>query len=113
MEAALCSVWLSCARKRASSNHGTDDGARRCHIRFQWLLDHPLSRMMTAEKTDGDSAEDGMRRHSPSGAADLAEDVGELLLHLLHQFGARARDHGEVLEPLERPAGVDDGARIG
>ena len=29
------------------------------------------------------------------------------------QLGARARDHGKILEPLERPAGVDDGARIG
>src|SRR3954451_18621023 len=100
MEAALCSVWLSCPRKRASSNHGIDDGARRCHIRFQWLLDHLLSRMMTAEKADDDSAEHGMRRHPPSGAADLAEDVGELLLDLLHQLGTRARDHGKILEPF-------------
>src|ERR1700754_1881467 len=52
-------------------------------------------------------------RYSPSGAADLAENGGELLLELLHQLGTRARDHGKILEPLERPAGVDDGARIG
>src|SRR4051794_9518237 len=69
--------------------------------------------MMTAEKADVGSGEEGMRRQSSLRAADLAEDVGELLLDLLHQFGARARDHGEILEPLERPAGVDDGARIG
>ena len=39
--------------------------------------------------------------------ADLAEDVGEFLRHLAAQFGAGAGDHGKVLEPLERAAGVD------
>src|SRR5712692_5238477 len=48
-----------------------------------------------------------------SPASDLAENLGEFFLHLLRQLRARARDHGEVLQSLERPAGIDDGARIG
>src|SRR5215475_9190696 len=48
-----------------------------------------------------------------SHASDLAEEVGEFFLDLARELRARARDPGKVLEPLERPAGVDDGARIG
>ena len=31
---------------------------------------------------------------------------------MLLELSARARDHRKILEPLARPAGVDDGARI-
>src|SRR5262245_51531615 len=44
---------------------------------------------------------------------DLAKDVGKLFPHRFVQFGARARDHGKIGAPLERTAGIDDGARIG
>src|SRR6266511_4771720 len=46
-------------------------------------------------------------------AADLAEDGGEFVLDLLSQLGAGARHDREILQPLERPAGVDHGARVG
>src|SRR5262245_4912360 len=48
-----------------------------------------------------------------SGASDLAEKIGEFVLDLLPQLGARARDHGKIRKALEWPAGIDDGARIG
>src|SRR5262249_12356054 len=48
-----------------------------------------------------------------SGAADPAEEIGEFVLDLLPHLGARARDHGKTRKPLEWPAGIDDGARIG
>ena len=48
-----------------------------------------------------------------SGASDLAEEIGEFFLDLLPQLRACACDHGKIRKPLERPTGIDDGARIG
>src|SRR5262245_28371222 len=48
-----------------------------------------------------------------SGASDLAEEIGEFVLDLLPQLGARARHHGKIRKALEWPAGIDDGTRIG
>src|SRR5262245_58189640 len=48
-----------------------------------------------------------------SRASDFGEEVGEFFLDLARELGARARDPGKILEPLERAAGIDDGARIG
>src|SRR6266545_2675111 len=44
---------------------------------------------------------------------DRLQDIRELLRHLLAQLRRRARDLGKILQPLERPAGVDHGARVG
>ena len=91
------------AKAGIQSSAASADAALSCHLLVAWLLDHPLSRMMTAEVGGGTAT-------FPLRASDLAEKIGELFLDLLPQLGARARHHGKVLEPLERPAGVDDGA---
>src|ERR1700704_805514 len=41
-------------------------------------------------------------------AADAAKHVCKLIPDFLRQLGAGARDARKLLEPLERPAGVDD-----
>src|SRR5262249_2550414 len=48
-----------------------------------------------------------------SGASDLAEKIGEFVLDLLAQLGARARDHWKIRKALQWPAGIDDSARSG
>src|SRR5262245_17834033 len=47
------------------------------------------------------------------GASDPGEKIGEFFLDLASQLGARPRNAGEIRQALERPAGIDDGARIG
>src|SRR5438552_1470670 len=53
------------------------------------------------------------RSDGASCASDPTEDVGEFFLHLLPQLRACARNHLEIIDSLERPAGIDDGTRIG
>src|SRR5919197_1545587 len=46
-------------------------------------------------------------------ASDPAEQIGKFFLDLRSQLGAGARDDGKIRKPLERPTGIDDGARVG